>query len=131
MADRLMLARLASAALALSLASGSAAQALTDPTRPPLELMSANAPGAAPGTAPSTPLQSILLSATRKGAIISGQYVPLGGFYGKAKLVDIAATQVTLKSDRGLEVLQLYPPSAKTSAAPGVEGKSEKAARLP
>jgi len=127
MADRLRLLRFASAVLALSVGNGSAAQTLTDPTRPPLELMSANVAGAAP----RTPLQSILLSATRKGAIISGQYVPLGGFYGKAKLVDIAATEVTLKSDHGLEVLQLYSPMEKTPAASGVEGKSEKAARLP
>jgi len=127
MADRLMLAQGFSAALALMLCASSAAQALTDPTRPPLELMSTTEPGAAP----RTPLQSILLSNTRKGAIISGQYVPLGGTYGKARLIKITATEVTLKSDQGLEVLQLYSPLEKAAAAPGPGQKSEKAAKRP
>ena len=115
------------ATAALLLSAGSAAQALTDPTRPPLELMGA----AATGTAPRTPLQSILLSSTRKGAIINGQYVPLGGTYGKARLVKITATEVTLKTDRILEVLQLYPPPEKNSAASGTEGKSKETVRRP
>jgi hypothetical protein len=131
MAERLTLAQVISAALTLGLSfglcAGSAAQALVDPTRPPLELMSV----AAAGAAPSTPLQSILLSSARKGAIISGQYVPLGGAYGKAKLVRITATSATLKSDHGLEVLQLYSPMEKTAAASGAEKKSEKAAKFP
>ena len=131
MAERLILARVISAALALGfsfgLCAGSAAQALVDPTRPPLELMSV----AAAGAAPSTPLQSILLSSARKGAIISGQYVPLGGAYGKAKLVGITATTATLKSDDGLEVLQLYSPMEKATAVSGTERKPEKAAKLP
>jgi hypothetical protein len=125
MADRLILAQACSAAMALTLCAASAAQALVDPTRPPLELISAS------GGAPQTPLQSILLSSARKGAIISGQYVPLGGTYGKAKLVRITATEVTLKSDQGLEVLQLYSPMSNAAAAPGTERKPEKAARLP
>ena len=115
------------AAAALLLSAGSTAQALTDPTRPPLDLMSA----AGAGTAPRTPLQSILLSSVRKGAIINGQYVPLGGTYGKATLVRITATEVTLKSDGALEVLMLYPPMEKTSAASRAEGKTEKTAKRP
>ena len=127
MADRLMLAQAIAAAAALLLSAGSTAQALTDPTRPPRELMSA----ATAGAAPRTPLQSILLSSARKGAIINGQYVDLGGSYGKAKLVKITATEVTLKSDQGLEVLQLYPPMEKPSAASGAEGKPEKTVKRP
>ena len=126
MADRLMLAQAVAATAALALSAGSAAQALTDPTRPPFELM-----GATAGAAPRTPLQSILLSSARKGAIINGQYVPLGGAYGKASLVRITATEVTLKSDQGLEVLQLYPPMEKPSAASGAEGKTKKAVKRP
>ena len=127
MADRMMLMQTCSAAFGLVLCSGSLAQALTDPTRPPLDLLTA----AAPGGTPRTPLQAILLSSARKGAIISGQYVPLGGTYGRARLVKISATEVTLKSDQGLEVLQLYSPMEKTTAASGPKGKPEKAARLP
>ena len=132
MADRLMLAQAISAALALMLCASSAAQALADPTRPPFDLIGTSVAGAAPLPAPApTPLQSILLSSARKGAIIGGQYVPLGGTYGKARLVKITATEVTLKSDQGLEVLQLYPPMENTTAAPGAGRKPEKAARHP
>ena len=127
MADRLMLAQAIAAAAALLLSAASTAQALTDPTRPPREMTSA----ATTGAAPRTPLQSILLSSARKGAIINGQYVALGGTYGKAKLVKITATEVTLKSDQGLEVLQLYPPVENRSAASGAAGKSEKTIKRP
>ena len=130
MADRLMPAQAISAALALMLCASSAAQALADPTRPPFDLMATSVAGAAPLPAP-TPLQSILLSSARKGAIIVGQYVPLGGSYGKATLVKITATEVTLKSDQGLEVLQLYPPMEKPPAAPGAGQEPEKAAKHP
>jgi hypothetical protein len=122
-----MLARAMAASAALALSAGSNAQALTDPTRPPLELMSA----ANAGATPRMPLQSILLSSARKGAIINGQYVALGGTYGKAKLVRITPTEVTLKSDQGLEVLQLYPPMEKTSALSGAEGIPGKTVKRP
>jgi len=131
MADRLMPAQAIAAAAALALSAGSGAQALTDPTRPPLELMGELMGAATAGAAPRTPLQSILLSSARKGAIINGRYVGLGGTYGKAKLVKITATEVTLRSDQGLEVLQLYPPMEKTSAASGAEGKPEKTVKRP
>ncbi len=127
MADRMMLAQGLATAAALLLSAGSTAQALTDPTRPPLELMRA----AGTVETPRTPLQSILLSSTRKGAIINGQYVPLGGTYGKARLVRITATEVTLKTGGATEVLQLYPPMEKNSAASGVEGKSGKSVKHP
>ena len=127
MADRMMPAQAIVATAALLLSAGSTAQALADPTRPPLELMGA----AAAGAAPRTPLQSILLSSARKGAIINGQYVPLGGTYGRARLVRITATEVTLKSDGTMEVLQLYPPMEKTSVASGAEGKPEKTEKRP
>lgn len=136
MADRLMLASAILAVAALTLSAGSAAQALTDPTRPPLELMRPAvidpATGAMAGAAPPRPrLESILLSSERKGAIINGRYVPLGGAYGKAMLVSISATEVTLKTDQKLEVIQLYPPMEKTFAASGAEEKSEKMVKHP
>lgn len=135
MADRLMLAPAIVAASALALSAGSAAQALTDPTRPPLELMRAAVVSAATagiaGAAPRPRVESILLSSARKGAIINGQYVPLGGSYGEARLVNITATEVTLKTNKGLEVLQLYPSMEKTSAASGAEGIPEKVAKRP
>jgi len=129
-ADRLILMQAAGAAAALALSAASGAQALSDPTRPPFEFMGAMAADAA-GAAARTPLQSILLSSTRKGAIINGQYVALGGTYGKASLIKITATEVTLKSDQGLEVLQLYPPREKAPAASGAGGETHKVAKRP
>lgn len=129
MADRLMLASATMVTFLLS--TGSAAQALTDPTRPPLELMRVAVAGAADTPAPRPRLESILLSSARKGAIINGQYVALGGAYGKATLVKITATEVTLQNDQGPEVLQLYPPMEKQSAVPGAEGKPEKVLTRP
>ena len=135
MADRLIRAQACSAAVALALCTGSVAQALVDPTRPPFDQMGATAGGAAKGeteeAAPRPRLESILLSSARKGAIINGQFVALGGVYGKATLVGITLTNVTLKTDKKLDVLQLYPSMEKGSAAPGAEEKSKKAARLP
>lgn len=134
MAGRVMPARIIAAIAALVLPAASAAQGLPDPTRPPLELLEAAggaAQGAAARAAARPRLESILLSSARKGAIINGKYVPLGGSYGKANLIEITATGVTLKSDQGLEVLQLYPPMAKTPEAPGAEEQSEKTVKHP
>jgi len=124
-----MLAQTLTAAAALMLAAGSSAQALNDPTRPPFEILTA-VPVTA-GAAPPTPLSSILLSSARKGAIISGEYVALGGRVGDAKLVKITPTEVTLSSARGMEVLQLYPPLANATAASGADGKPEKTVKRP
>ena len=113
----MMPAQAIAAATALLLSSGSTAQALTDPTRPPsIEILGATAAGF--GT--SGALQSILLSSTRKGAIINGHYIPLGGAYGEAKLVRITASDVTLKSAHSTEVLKLYPSEGKTPVGSGV-----------
>jgi len=135
MADRLILARTLAAATALLLSAGSLAQALTDPTQPPLDLIRATvvdpATGKAAAAAQRPRLESILLSSARKGAIINGQYVPLGGAYGKAMLLSIRATEVTLKTDQKLEVIKLYPPMDRPSAAPGAEEKPEKMVKRP
>ncbi|MCX7142495.1 MAG: MSHA biogenesis protein MshK [Proteobacteria bacterium] len=134
MADRLIRVQVLSAAVALALCTGSAAQALVDPTRPPLDLMGSagvSATGDAEGASPRPRLESILLSSARKGAIINGQYVALGGAYGKATLVGITPTNVTLRTDKKLDVLQLYPSMEKDSAAPGAEERSEKTASHP
>ncbi|MBE0612340.1 MAG: hypothetical protein IH604_01605 [Burkholderiales bacterium] len=134
MADRMMLVPSIAAGAALLLSTGSAAQALTDPTKPPVELIrsaAGAAAGQAAGAAPRSRLQSILLSSLRKGAIISGQYVPLGGTYGKATLVDITATGVTLKTGQELDVLQLFPSMEKPAATSGVTENPEKMAKSP
>ena len=113
MVDRMIVARALAVAFAMSCATAGGAQALNDPTRPPLDLAGVVSGGAAS----NNPLQSILISSGRKGAIIGGQYVPLGGKYGDSRLIRITATEVTLRSAEKTEVLKLFASEAKTPTA--------------
>jgi hypothetical protein len=134
MAHRLKLAQVLAAAAGLALSAGSTAQALTDPTRPPLQLMMTAAgvgKDSKEGAEARPRLESILLSSARKGAIINGQYVALGGAFGKAAMVNISATTVTLKTGQELEVLQLYPPRGGAAAVSATEDKTEKMVKRP
>jgi MSHA biogenesis protein MshK len=80
--------------------------ALADPTRPPTIMHSGTVGDAAQ---PSGRLQSILISATRKLAVIDGVTVPLGGKVDGATLVAIDETEVKLKRGEVIETLKLYP----------------------
>lgn len=88
------------------------AENLPDPTRPPALLgplppafgeEPANAP------APMPVLQSIILSPSRKAAIISGQTVVLGEKFGEARLVELTESKAVLRTVDGLQVLKLFP----------------------
>lgn len=81
------------------------AQTLVDPTRPPDEV------GARPqgGGAEANELQSIIISPTRRAAIIHGQTVELGGKVGDVKLIEVSESGVVLQGTKGLEVLTLFP----------------------
>jgi MSHA biogenesis protein MshK len=81
--------------------------ALADPTRPPSIAPAAQAAGEA--SAPPGRLQSILISGTRKLAVIDGVTVPLGGKVDGATLVAIDETEVKLKRGEVIETLKLYP----------------------
>ena len=134
MAGRLILMQATATAAAISFVAGASAQTLVDPTRPPSELIAAAAgseKGAAAVAAARPRLESILLSSARKGAIINGRYVPLGASFGKATLVGITATGVTLKTGRTLQTLQLYPALDNPSAASGAGGETEKVVKRP
>lgn len=70
-------------------------------------------------------LQSILLSATRKAATISGQTVMLGAKYGEARLVKLTPSEAVLRTAEGLQVLKLFPDVEKKGrVAPQDDGKS-------
>lgn len=96
--------------LVLLLVCGSAfAQrgALVDPTRPPIVAGEAaeNEP-----TAPAGPrLQSILISPTRRIAVISGSTVVQGEKYGAATVVAISESAVLLRYADRNETLHLIP----------------------
>jgi MSHA biogenesis protein MshK len=80
--------------------------ALADPTRPPTMMPAEPAGDAAQ---PAGRLQSILISGTRKLAVIDGVAVPLGGKVDGATLVAIDETGVKLKRGEAIETLKLYP----------------------
>lgn len=96
--------------------AGVHAQGLVDPTRPPAASANAMAVDQGGEADPGgLVLQSVMLSPTRKAAIISGQTVELGGKIADSTLVQIAEHEVTLKSSTGTQTLRMYP---------GVEKKS-------
>ena len=91
--------------LAGAISSASAwAQIATDPTRPPIGIAAE-----APAGAVANQLQSVMISPTRKAAIINGVVVELGGKYGDAVLMRVAEDEVVLKSGDSRQVLKLHP----------------------
>jgi MSHA biogenesis protein MshK len=82
------------------------AQALSDPTRPPRELLEGgDSLGPEPG---SSPAQVVIISSDRREATINGKTVPLGGRYGEATLVQITDDELVLKKADSTEVIRLY-----------------------
>lgn len=94
--------------LALLLSGGVQAQVLNDPTRPPVSIGTAADPAAdKPKAEPE--LQSILISPTRRVAVIDGQTVALGEKFGEARVVRITEGEVVLRNGQDLQVLKLFP----------------------
>jgi MSHA biogenesis protein MshK len=88
------------------------AENLPDPTRPPASIF---APAATTGIGrnaaakSSSGLRSIIISETRRAAIINGKTVELGGYLGKARLVEVNAGSVVLLRGKRRQVLTLFP----------------------
>lgn len=103
-------------------AKGSAVlgQNLVDPTRPPAIAESGAEQGAASG-ASGPELQSVLISPTRRVAIISGQSVTLGERFGEARVVKITENEVVLQNGKELQVLKLFP-GVQKNIKPGRAG---------
>lgn len=88
------------------------AEALPDPTRPPMEAGAA----ASEVRAPSGPLlQSILISPHRKAAMIDGKTVLLGERFAGGVLVGIGEGEVTVRTGGELKTLRLFPGVIKRS----------------
>jgi len=104
---------------------------LADPTRPPN--VSAEAGG--DSAAQSGPLlQSVLISPTRRAAVISGKAVALGGRFGDATVETITESAVVLRYADRRETLQLIPGLEKRArrvadAAPSAPATGEKGTR--
>ena len=110
MAEYLNIAILRTAACASALAAlcafhSLAAEELVDPTRPPTGFGQFQADVVHTGPV----LQSILISQTRRVAIISGKTVKAGDKYGDAQVVAIGENEVVLKTGKSQQVLKLYP----------------------
>lgn len=124
------LATLASLLLALGWAPDTRAQglALPDPTRPPAAFITP--PSDTSEAAVEVPvLQSVIIADGRRGAIISGEYVPLGGRYRDGRLAQVGDAWVVLRGTDGVQTLRLYPAVQRRTEsprepAPGGAGKS-------
>ena len=82
------------------------AQDLRDPTRPAIASMQ----GSAAEELEHVPvLQSVLISPTRKFAVIDGKTVRLNAQFGDQVLVKLTETEAVLKRGRELQVLKLFP----------------------
>ena len=86
------------------------AQSLPDPTRPAASML----PPAVPVAASSRPiLQSVLISPTRRLAIISGKQVMLGEKFGTATVIKINETSVVLRDGQAQLTVVLFDSAAR------------------
>ena len=65
--------------------------------------------GDAPEASSGPVLQSILITPTRRSAIISGELVAQGGKFRDARVVRITDSEVVLRTGRNQETLKLFP----------------------
>ena len=85
------------------------AEDLPDPTRPPSSIAAASGTGGGRETAPSAGLRTIIISDTRRAAIIDGKTVELGDRIGRARLVEVNTGSVVLQRGNTRQVLTLFP----------------------
>jgi MSHA biogenesis protein MshK len=101
--------------------------ALVDPTRPPNMSVESGAKESAAPAAPAGPqLQSVLISPTRRVAVISGSTVVQGGKYGNATVTSISEGAVLLRYADRRETLHLIPGVIKRERLTGAEAQSHK-----
>jgi hypothetical protein len=92
--------------MGLAFAVPAQTRALVDPTRPP-NVSEETSAGEATIHGPR--LQSVLISPTRRAAVISGTAVALGGRFGDATLEEVTESAVVLRYADRRETLQLLP----------------------
>lgn len=110
------------------------AEDLPDPTRPPASIFVPASGTGAGGEREATVnhssgLHLVIISKTRRAAIIDGQTVELGGEHGGARLIEVNEGDVVLQQAQSRQVLTLFPgvkitrkeTTEKESARPGKE----------
>lgn len=95
--------------LGLACAASAQTRPLADPTRPP----NVQADTSEATFVEGPRLQSILISPTRRAAVISGTAVALGGAYGDARVEAISESAVVLRYANRRETLELLPSQDK------------------
>lgn len=97
------------------------AEDLPDPTRPPASIFAPAAEGVARENL-SSGLHTIIISDSRRAAIIDGQTVELGAEHGGARLIEVNEGGVVLQRAQTRQVLTLFP-GVKISRKemPGIE----------
>ena len=125
--------------LMLGLHAFAQAESLKDPTLPPANLTSEtnsiNTDGQAMPTGPV--LQSVMLGAQYRAAIIDGQKVVLGQKYGDARLIKLSEREALLRNPDGstqtlsLSVVdkKITTPLAPTTNTPPVKTKAKQASK--
>ena len=113
---RMNLPLLAGLAL-VSLSFTSGAQPLRDPTRPPADASSAmSKPAAQSGSRNRMILQTVVISAERRKAVISGRVMSVGDTLFGFRLAAIREGEVVMKGSKGTRILRLYPAVNKVTA---------------
>ena len=96
---------------------------LADPTRPPNVLPETAEVAVFEGPR----LQSVLMSPTRRSAVISGTTVALGGKFGDARVESITESAVVLRYAGRRETLQLLPSTDKRERRAAAQQQKETA----
>ena len=92
----------------LSGASPARAETLLDPTLPPASL-GLGSENPALGRVNLLVLQSVLISPTRRVAIINGQTIQLKEYFEEWKLEKINESEVTLRKGNQIQIVKLFP----------------------
>ncbi len=89
------------------------AEDLPDPTRPPASIFAlvggADVAHEMPAENHARGLHTIIISETRRAAIIDGQTVELGEEHGGARLIEVNESGVVLERGQSRQVLPLFP----------------------
>jgi hypothetical protein len=85
------------------------AQALADPTRPPLGIGEAASVADVSAYPQVRGLQSVIISPTHCAAIIDGKTVALGAKHGNERLIEVTERGVVMQGESGRRALTLFP----------------------
>jgi MSHA biogenesis protein MshK len=104
------------------------AQGLSDPTRPPREILG-DTGEVSDAMAGASPAQVVVISSDRRQATINGRTVSVGGRYGDATLVRISDEEIVLQRAGSTEIIRLYSSVKRTMRVSPDRGLKDAAER--